>query len=222
MRIFFVGDIVGNPGRAILERALPVLERRYILFDFVVINCENAAAGKGMTDKVMDELFAFGVDGMTSGNHIWDKNIFYPTLASEPRVLRPANYPPGSLGAGYTILERSGQKLGLLNLQGRAFMHPLDCPFRTADAVLSELEKLGKNVAPLPHNMNNAPAKSRKRVGFDINRPSLGMTRTTLPTISVYGKGTSEKKLLSPLAISALESSQFVRRCVTKFPDGFT
>ena len=94
-----------------------------------------------MTDKIMEELFASGAHGMTSGNHIWDKNIFYPVLSSEPRVVRPANYPPGCPGAGYALLERNGKKLGILNLQGRAFMPPIDCPFRTADAVLSDLKE---------------------------------------------------------------------------------
>lgn len=147
MRIFFAGDIVGSPGRSALARMLPALKKRFEYFDFIVVNCENAASGKGMTGKVMDELFSFGVDGMTSGNHIWDKNIFYPNLASETRVLRPANYPAGSPGTGYTILERNGKKLGLLNLQGRAFMPPLDCPFRTADLALSELEKINPTPA---------------------------------------------------------------------------
>ena len=141
MRIFFAGDVVGRPGRSVLAKALPGLEERFGHFDFVVVNCENAASGKGMTDKVMDELFALGVNGMTSGNHIWDKSIFYPSLASETRVVRPANYPPGTPGAGYTVLERNGKKMGLLNLQGRVFMPQIDCPFRVADAAISELGK---------------------------------------------------------------------------------
>jgi metallophosphoesterase (TIGR00282 family) len=142
MRILFVGDIMGRPGRSVLAKILPSLNAQWEGFDFVVVNCENAAAGKGMTGKVMDELFAMGVHGMTSGNHIWDKNIFYPILASETRVIRPANYPIGCPGTGYTIIERNGKKLGLLNLQGRIFMPPLDCPFRAADGIL---EDLGKN-----------------------------------------------------------------------------
>ena len=139
MRILFVGDLVGSPGRAVLAASLPALISGWQGFDFVIINCENAAAGKGMTGKVMEELFVLGVNGMTSGNHIWDKNVFYPVLASETRVIRPANYPPGCPGTGFTILEREGKKLGLLNLQGRVFMPPLDCPFRAADASLEEL-----------------------------------------------------------------------------------
>jgi metallophosphoesterase (TIGR00282 family) len=143
MKIFFCGDIVGRPGRSALAKTLPDLQKHWGGFDFVVVNCENAASGKGMTERIMNELFALGVDGMTSGNHIWDKNLFYPALSSEARVIRPANYPPGALGAGYTTLERGGKKLGLLNLQGRVFMPPLDCPFRAADAALAELEKKG-------------------------------------------------------------------------------
>jgi metallophosphoesterase (TIGR00282 family) len=142
MRVLFVGDVVGSPGRTVLAKILPSLSVRWEGFDFVVVNCENAAAGRGMTGKVMDELFVSGVHGMTSGNHIWDKNIFYPILESETRVIRPANYPAGCPGTGYTIIERNGKKLGLLNLQGRIFMPPLDCPFKAADAAL---EDLGKN-----------------------------------------------------------------------------
>ena len=163
MRIFFVGDIVGRPGRSILTEALPALEKRFDHFDFVVVNCENAASGKGMTDKVMDELFALGVSGMTSGNHIWDKNIFYPTLASETRVLRPANYPLGVPGAGYTVLERNGKKIGLLNLLGRVFMPQADCPFRTADAAVLELGK-SESVQALPILVDfHAEATSEKK-----------------------------------------------------------
>jgi metallophosphoesterase (TIGR00282 family) len=143
LNILFVGDLMGSPGRGVLAKALPSLREQWGGFGFVVINCENAASGKGMTDKVMEELFRRGVHGMTSGNHIWDKNIFYPTLSSETRVIRPANYPSGCPGAGYTVLEREGKKLGLLNLQGRVFMPPIDCPFAAADRVLAELGKEG-------------------------------------------------------------------------------
>jgi metallophosphoesterase (TIGR00282 family) len=144
---------MGRPGRAVLAETLPLLRARRKTpgveeFDFVVANCENAAAGKGMTGKIMEELFGLGVHGMTSGNHIWDKNIFYPLLIDEMRVIRPANYPAECPGTGYTLLERNGKKLGLLNLQGRVFMPPIDCPFRAADAVLDELkEKAGKEKA---------------------------------------------------------------------------
>lgn len=139
MKVLFAGDLVGSPGRSVLAACLPQLAKDWGGFDFVIVNCENAAAGKGMTGKIMEELFSLGVDGMTSGNHIWDKNVFYPILAEEKRVLRPANYPASCPGSGFTILERNGKKCGLLNLQGRVFMPAIDCPFRAADEALAHL-----------------------------------------------------------------------------------
>jgi metallophosphoesterase (TIGR00282 family) len=139
MKILFVGDICGRPGRNALKDNLPGLRSNTGPFDFVIVNCENAAAGFGMTERLMGELFETGVDIMTSGNHIWDKNEFVSVLDREPRVLRPANYPKGAPGIGYGVFERQGHKLGVINLQGRAFMPPLDCPFKTSDAILEEL-----------------------------------------------------------------------------------
>jgi metallophosphoesterase (TIGR00282 family) len=158
---------MGSPGRAVLAGALPLLRARWKTpglegFDFVVVNCENAAAGKGMTGKIMEDLFRLGVHGMTSGNHIWDKNVFYPLLIDEARVIRPANYPAECPGVGYTVLERDGKKLGLLNLQGRVFMPPIDCPFRAADAVLNGLKEKAGDGVPLLVDFH-AEATSEKK-----------------------------------------------------------
>lgn len=139
MRILFSGDVAWNIGRYALAKALPELRREWDGFDFVIINCENAAAGKGMTEKVFKELLALGVDGMTSGNHIWDKGDFYPVLDADDRVFRPANYPPSCPGRGCGVLERDGKRLGILNLEGQVFMPPIDSPFLRADALLEEL-----------------------------------------------------------------------------------
>ncbi|MDR1978346.1 MAG: TIGR00282 family metallophosphoesterase [Synergistaceae bacterium] len=183
MRILFVGDVVGSPGRRVLAKSLSSLNARWEGFDFVVVNCENAAAGKGMTGKIMEELLAMGVDGMTSGNHIWDKNIFYPILASETRVIRPANYPPGCPGAGYTVLERDGKKLGLLNLQGRIFMPPLDCPFRAADRALADLEKMASNVPVLVDFHAEATSEKKALAAYLDGRVSaLAGTHTHVQT----------------------------------------
>ena len=179
MRILFVGDLVGSPGRSVLTRLLPILSARWQTFDFVIINCENAAAGKGMTGKVMEELFSIGIHGMTSGNHIWDKNVFYPVLAEETRVVRPANYPPGCPGAGYTVLERNGKKLGLLNLQGRVFMPPLDCPFRIAD---SALEALGNIPVLVDFHAEATSEKKALAVYLDGRVSALVGTHTHVQT----------------------------------------
>ncbi len=162
MRILFVGDINGRPGRDALVRSLPSLRAEHSGFDFIVVNCENAAAGKGMTGKIMDDFFAIGVDGLTSGNHIWDKNAFYQVLSEETRVLRPANYPAECPGIGRTIISRNGKKLGLLNLQGRVFMPPIDCPFHCADEQILKLREEGGDKLPILVDFH-AEATSEKK-----------------------------------------------------------
>lgn len=142
MRVLFIGDVFGKPGRRVLEKTLPELRKSDGPFDFTIVNCENAAAGFGMTERLMNEIFALGVDAMTSGNHIWDKKEFVSVLDREPRVLRPANYPPAAPGRGYAVLEKNDLKLGLINIQGRAFMPPIDCPFRCVEGILENMQAI--------------------------------------------------------------------------------
>lgn len=140
MKVLFIGDIMGRPGRRAAAAAIPRLREEFGGFDFVIANGENAAGGFGLTEKVMHELFAAGIDILTNGNHVWDKKDFVPLLDSEPAVLRPANHPAGTPGRGYAVYERNGEKLAVICLQGRTFMTPLDCPFRTADKLASECD----------------------------------------------------------------------------------
>lgn len=140
MQILFIGDIMGRPGREALARALPSVRKEYGNFDFIIANGENSAAGRGITEKVMKELFSSGVDILTSGNHIWDKKEFVPFLDSELRVLRPANHPSGTPGRGFGIYEKNGKKLAVISLQGRTFMPPLDCPFKEAERILEQTD----------------------------------------------------------------------------------
>ncbi len=140
MKILLIGDIVGRPGRVIVEREVRRLREERGL-DLVVANCENAAAGAGITPNLAEELFRAGVDVLTSGNHVWRKKEAFELLKLDPRVLRPANYPDGAPGAGSTIVETlKGEKVGILNVMGRVFMEPLDCPFRTAERELVRLK----------------------------------------------------------------------------------
>jgi hypothetical protein len=132
MNILFIGDIFGRPGRDLVRRGLGPLVHRYAI-DFVVANVENAAGGFGITREVGDGLAAAGVDVMTTGNHVWDKKEALDYVSAEPRLLRPANYPSGVPGHG-SVLARtaSGRGVGVINLMGRVFMHPLDDPFAAA------------------------------------------------------------------------------------------
>lgn len=138
MRILFIGDIMGRPGRHAAAREIPKLRTEFGGFDFVIANGENSAGGFGLTAKVMNELFAAGIDILTNGNHVWDKREFVPLLDSESNVLRPANHPAGARGRGFAVYEKGGEKLAVLCLQGRTFMPPLDCPFQTAERLLAD------------------------------------------------------------------------------------
>ena len=139
MRILFIGDIVGRPGRQLVKTGLAALVSRHDI-DFVVANAENAAAGFGITREIGDELLDLGIDVMTSGNHIWDKREALDYIGTEPRLLRPANYPAGAPGNGsYLARARSGQSVGVINVMGRVFMLSIDDPFAV---VLREIEAM--------------------------------------------------------------------------------
>jgi hypothetical protein len=129
MNILFIGDIFAKPGREIVRRVLPALvERRQI--DFVIANVENAAAGFGVTGDIADTLLGYGIDVMTSGNHIWDKKEVLDYLPRQQKLLRPANFPAGVPGRGsYLGRTRTGEPIGVVNVMGRVFMTPLDDPF---------------------------------------------------------------------------------------------
>jgi metallophosphoesterase (TIGR00282 family) len=135
LRVLFIGDVVGKPGRRALALLLPGL-RAELALDIVVANGENAAGGRGLTLRTAREMFDAGVDVISSGNHVWDQKEIIEHLDSEEPIVRPANYPPGTPGRGW--LTHRG--LTVLNLQGRTFMQPIDCPFRTADSVLAGLD----------------------------------------------------------------------------------
>ncbi len=140
MRILFVGDVMGSPGRRALDRMLEEM-RSGLDAHFVVVNGENAAGGLGITSASASALFDAGADVITLGNHAFAKRDVMPYLDEEPRILRPANYPPGVCGRGWGVFEaRGGEKVAVVNLLGRTFMTPIDCPFRKADDILAQLE----------------------------------------------------------------------------------
>jgi metallophosphoesterase (TIGR00282 family) len=139
IRLLFIGDIVGRPGRELVKRGLPGL-RRYHRIDLVIANAENAAAGFGITRDLGDEILDYGVDVMTSGNHIWDKKEAVEYIGAESRLLRPLNYPAGVPGNGsYVARTTEGHSVGVINAMGRVFMLSIDDPFA---GVLREVEAI--------------------------------------------------------------------------------
>lgn len=152
IRVIFIGDVIGKPGRKALESFVKSVEG-----DFIIINGENLAGGIGITPKLAMEILSLGIDAITTGNHVWKKKEMIPFLMMEERVLRPLNYPPGTPGSGYTVLNKNGKTLCVVNLEGRVFMNSLECPFRAMDRLLSELK------APIPTIVDfHAEATSEK------------------------------------------------------------
>jgi len=138
MKVLMIGDVVAKPGRmAVLERIQDLREQHQI--DFAIMNAENLAGGFSVTPSLCEQLFASGIDVMTSGNHIFDKKEAIEYIRKQPRLLRPANYPPNTPGSGYWAGQVNGAHVAVMNVMGRVFMPPSDDPFRIIDTVLASL-----------------------------------------------------------------------------------
>jgi len=141
MKILFIGDIVGAPGREAIKKLVAPLKQD-LQIDFVIANAENASGGSGITTKVASELFAAGADVLTSGDHIWKKPEIFELINQEERILRPLNFPSGAPGRGAGVFKaKNGTKIGVLNVNGRVFMEALECPFKAALKAAEELAK---------------------------------------------------------------------------------
>ena len=181
MNILFVGDVVGSPGRRALADALNgVIDRHRI--DFTIVNIENAAGGFGLTVELFEEMSKMPIDVFSSGNHIWDKKDIYDALNSSDRLLRPANYPPGNPGRGWTVQQTpAGVAVGVLNLQGQVFMPAhADSPFRVADEELAR----AKNVKVIIVDMHAEATSEKMAMGWylDGRVSAVVGTHTHVPT----------------------------------------
>ncbi|MEO6847628.1 MAG: TIGR00282 family metallophosphoesterase [Chthoniobacterales bacterium] len=166
MRILFLGDIVGEPGRTTVTRQLPLLKERHAV-DFIIVNGENAAGGRGITPKIAIDLLRAGAAVITTGDHIWDQKEIVPYLATEPRLLRPSNYPDGAPGQGSVVLETAKGKVAVLNLQGRTFMQPiLENPFAKA---LEEVEALRKETPVIFVDMHAETTSEKIAMGRHLD-----------------------------------------------------
>lgn len=141
MKILFIGDIVGKPGREAVRILLRKLAKKRKV-DLAIANAENAAGGSGLTPQLAEELFSYGLDLLTSGDHIWKRKEILQIIDKEDRILRPENYPHPAPGRGYNIVKARNKKLvGVINLQGRVFMASLDCPFKCARQAVEQIKK---------------------------------------------------------------------------------
>ena len=181
MRVLFVGDIVGSPGRQIVrDRLADIVAQRQI--DLVIANGENSASGFGITPRLAEELLNLGVAVISGGNHSWDRKEILEFLPHEPRLLRPANFPEGNPGGGlYIGTAKNGVKFAVLNLQGRVFMTPIDDPFRKAD---TELARIPEDVAFVLVDVHAEASSEKLAMGWYLDGRVTAVvgTHTHVPT----------------------------------------
>ena len=184
-----IGDVIGKPGRMALKTLLPDL-RHELALDMVVANGENSAGGFGITPETTQDLLSSGVDLLTTGNHIWDKKEIIPQLDEGLPVIRPANYPPTAPGQGYMIM---GDVM-VMNLMGRVFLANLDCPFRTADAILEEVQRMSSPPRVVLVDMHAEATSEKQAIAWylDGRVSAVVGTHTHVPTADprVLPKGT--------------------------------
>ncbi len=224
MRILFIGDIVGGSGRRALRQQLPLLRQQYRP-DFVLVNGENAAAGKGITRAIAHELFESGVHGITMGNHTWDQKETAQWIEEEARIVRPANYPPNTPGQGVMTLRHMGKTLVVMNVLGRTFMSPVDCPFRTVDALLEG----GPPAVPVLLDVHAETTSEKLALGWYVDGRVAAVvgTHTHVQTHDeqIFPQGTAYVTDVgmtgSYEGILGMERTAVMRRFVTQMPARF-
>ena len=192
MKLLFIGDIVGEPGRRAVRELLPDLVQRHQI-DWVVANGENSAGGNGITTNIAKDLFSYGVDVITTGDHAWDQRDIIPLLEKEPRVLRPGNYSAGVVGSGSVVYRKEGlPPLAVMNLQSRTFMPPLDNPFPMA---LSEVARLRKETPFIFLDFHGEATSEKQGMGrmLDGSVSAVVGTHTHVQTADeqIFPKGTA-------------------------------
>ncbi|MFH1051480.1 MAG: TIGR00282 family metallophosphoesterase [bacterium] len=191
INVLFIGDIVGEAGINIVKSYLPELKDKY-QSDFIIANGENADKGKGITKREADMLFELGINVITSGNHVWDNWSSKPLLAENPNVLRPFNYPAGNVGMGYVVQEKEDFNICVLNIQGRTFMQPIDCPFKAADFVIKTVSDK-TNIIIVDFHADATAEKMALGWYLDGRVSAIIGTHTHIPTsdCSILPKGTA-------------------------------
>ena len=228
MNVLIIGDVVGNPGRAIMKKALPGVFRKYDV-DYCIANVENAAGGFGVTREICDEIMAMGVDCMTSGNHIWDKREIIPVVDQIPQLIRPLNYPVGQPGRGSHVGRAKDSRVAVatLNLSGRVFMNgAMDDPFTKG---LAEVERLRKEAAIIIVDMHAEATSEKMAMGYHLDGKVSAVvgTHTHVPTCDhrLLPKGTAyctDLGMTGPYdSVIGVEKEAILNRFLTGMPTRF-
>lgn len=225
MRILFIGDIMGRPGREIVCRILPGLKKKYEI-DLTIANGENLAGGIGATPHVVREIIDAGVEVVTFGNHVWKKKEMVRAIDDFDCVVRPANYPEGTPGRGSIVYDRGGLNVGVVSVVGRVFMDPLECPFRTAKREIDALRRTTKNILVDIH----AEATSEKRAfGWYLDGTASAVlgththVQTCDETILPQGTGyiTDVGMTGGQRSVIGIKRDEAIRRFLTQMPIRF-
>jgi metallophosphoesterase (TIGR00282 family) len=192
LNILFIADIVARPGRWAVSQVLPDLKKSHQI-DFTIANVENAAGGFGLTKEIAKKIHSYGVDCLTSGNHIWDRKDIFPYLEEDQRILRPANYPQEAPGKGAAVYQTiAGEKIGVLNIQGRVYIKEINCPFRVAK---EEVRKLKEETKIILIDMHAEATSEKIALGWYLDGEVSAIigTHTHVPTAdeTILPRGTA-------------------------------
>ncbi|HEY9577924.1 MAG TPA: TIGR00282 family metallophosphoesterase [Pseudobacillus sp.] len=225
MKILFVGDVVGSPGRDMINQYLPMLKKKYQP-DWTIVNGENAASGRGITEKIYRQFLVDGADVVTLGNHAWDNKDIFEFIDEAKALVRPANFPDGTPGTGLLFIKRAGVEAAVINLQGRTFMPALDCPFEKAKALVAK----ARERTPIIFVDFHAEATSEKQaIGWFLDGEVTAVvgTHTHVQTADnrVLPKGTaylSDVGMTGPYdGILGMEKESVLKKFVTGLPVRF-
>lgn len=223
--ILFVADICGKPGRQAVAHLAKTLREKHGA-DYVIANIENAAGGFGITPEMSGKIFSYGVDVQTSGNHIWDRVQILDYIAETPRLLRPANYPKSAPGKGVFIEKVGDTTIAVINLMGRVYMPPTDCPFRTAEKILNRIEEA--NVVFVDFHAEATSEKQAMLYHLDGRVSALVGTHTHVPTADehISRRGTayiSDAGMTGPHeSVIGMDVGPSLGRFLTGMPKRFT
>ena len=224
MNILFCGDVVGRPGRDAVKEHVPYLRHEFAV-DLVIVNAENAAGGFGLTERLCAEFYDCGVDVLTTGNHVWDQREIIPYIGRDPCVLRPANFPKGTPGAGWRLHPVGNRQVLVVNLMGRLFMDALDDPFATLDQLLAG-SRLGADVAAIVVDFHAEASSEKMAMGHfaDGRTSAVFGTHTHVPTADpqILPGGTAYQTDAGMCgdydSVIGLQKEPATRRFVTKLP----
>ena len=226
MRILCIGDIVGQPGRKSLALSLKGLIVRHEA-DFIIANAENAAGGFGLTPKICTELFSLGIDVITTGNHVWRNKEILKILDKEPRLLRPLNFPEGVPGKGCGVFEKNGHTVGVVNLMGRVFMEPIDCPFKAAKQAADAFRGQGVSITVMDFHAEATSEKAAMGHYVDGEYSLIFGTHTHVQTADarILGGGTAyitDIGMTGPTdSVIGVMKERAIKKFVTGMPSRF-